>query len=163
MRDRRLITLSATILCASVWLSAQTQPAVGGYLLPPKAIVDIVDAPLPPSIELSPTRDVVAVLDGATMPTIAELSRPVLRLAGRRINPRTNGPHRVQLSRSITLKSIADTTEKKVTVPANPLLTWVGFSPDGKRFAFSNTRDNGIELWVGDTATGQAKAMSRRS
>ena len=165
MRYMRLIGVALTVLAGSAWLSAQAaiqSPTAGSspYLLPPKAIVDIVDAPLPPATELSPTRDVLAVLDGATMPTIADVSRPMLRLAGRRINPRTNGPHRVQLFRAITLKSIANTTEKKVTVPASALLTWVGFSPDGKRFAFSNTRDNGIELWVGDTATGQAKALT---
>ena len=45
-------------------------------------------------------------------------------------------------------------------MPPNPALTWIGFSPDGKRFAFTQQRDNGIELWVGDTATGQAKAVT---
>ena len=82
------------------------------------------------------------------------------RLAGVRINPRTNGPHRAQLSRAITLKSIADGSEKKVTLPPNPMLSWIGFSPDGKRFAFTQQRDNGIELWIGDTATGQAKSVT---
>ena len=32
----------------------------------------------------------------------------MLRLAGLRINPRTNGPHRAQLYRALTLKTIAD-------------------------------------------------------
>ena len=63
----------------------------------------------------------------------------MLRLAGVRINPRTNGPHRAQLSRAITLKSIADGSEKKVTLPPNPMLSWIGFSPDGKRFAFTHS------------------------
>ena len=94
------------------------------------------------------------------MPTIAELSQPMQRIAGVRINPRTNGPHRAQLSRAITLKTIADGAEKKVTLPPNPMLSWIGFSPDGKRFAFTQQRDNGIELWVGDTATGQAKSVT---
>jgi dipeptidyl aminopeptidase/acylaminoacyl peptidase len=156
MRPLRALAVAALVIYCSAPGAAQSS----GYLLPPKAIVDIVDAPLPPITELSPTRDVLAVLEGQRMPTIEELSRPVLRLGGRRINPRTNGPHRAQLSRSITLKSINDPTEKKVTVPANGLLTWVGFSADGKRFAFSNTRDNGIELWVGDTATGAAKSVT---
>jgi dipeptidyl aminopeptidase/acylaminoacyl peptidase len=162
MRNVRLIALAVLVVGASVWPTARvsTQSAPAAYLLPPQAIVDIFDAPLPPATELSPTRDVVAVLEGATMPTIADLSRPVLRLAGRRINPRTNGPHRAQLFKTITLKSTLDTTEKSVTVPTNAALTWVAFSPDGKRFAFSNTRDNGIELWVGDTETGQAKALT---
>ena len=156
MRTSRL-AVAALVLLVAAQLSAQSP---SGYLLPPKAIVDIVDAPLVPSTELSPTRDVLAVLEGAKMPTIEEVSRPVLRIGGRRINPRTNGPHRVTLYRSITLKSINDTTEKKITLPANALVTWVAWSPDGKRFAFSNTRDNGIELWVGDTASGQAKAVT---
>ena len=63
--------------------------------------------------------------------------------------------------RAIRLKTIADGAEKVVTVPAqNPKLAWIGFSPNGARFAFTHTRDTGIELWVGDTATGQAKAIT---
>jgi dipeptidyl aminopeptidase/acylaminoacyl peptidase len=158
---RRISTIAlVSIVVAGTWLSAQTQPATTGYQLPPKAIVDILDAPPPPTVELSPTRDVVALLERASMPTIAEVSQPMLRLAGRRINPRTNGPHRAQTSRAIVIKSLADGVEKKVTVPPNPALSWIGFSTDGKRFAFTHTRDNGIELWIGDTATGQAKALT---
>jgi dipeptidyl aminopeptidase/acylaminoacyl peptidase len=162
MRTVRFLASLVFVGSASIWLGAQAQPqpASSGYLLPPKVIVDILDAPPPPTVELSPTRDVVALIERASMPTIAELSQPVLRIAGRRINPRTNGPHRAQNARSITLKTIADGSEKKVTLPAAPLLSWVGFSPDGKRFAFTQTRESGIELWVGDTATGQAKSVT---
>ena len=62
------------------------QPAASGYLLPPKAIVDILDAPPPPTVELSPSRDVVALLDRASMPTIAQLAQPMHRIAGIRVN-----------------------------------------------------------------------------
>ena len=48
--------------------------------------------------------DAPPALDPASevdMPTIAELSQPpMLRLAGVRINSRTNGPHRAQLARA---------------------------------------------------------------
>src|SRR5688572_1550331 len=100
----RLFVALALIACSTA-LSAQA-PA-SGYLLPPKAIVDILDAPPAPTVELSPSRDVIALLDRASMPTIAQLSQPLHRIAGVRINPRTNGPHRAQLSRAITLKAIA--------------------------------------------------------
>jgi dipeptidyl aminopeptidase/acylaminoacyl peptidase len=162
MRHVRGFAACALILSGSISIAAQpaSQPAASGYLLPPKAIVDILDAAPPPTVELSPAKDVLALLERASMPTIAELSQPVLRLAGRRINPRTNGPHRAQVSRAISLKVIADGSERKVTMPPNPMLTWIGFSPDGKRFAFTQTRDTGIELWLGDSATGQAKAVT---
>jgi dipeptidyl aminopeptidase/acylaminoacyl peptidase len=159
---RRIRTV-ALVLLASVstatWASAQSA-AASGYLIPPKTIVDILDAPPPPGVELSPTRDVIALIERASMPTIAEVSAPMLRLAGRRINPRTNGPHRAQVARALTLKTIADGTERRVQAPPNAMLSWIGFSPDGKRFAFTHTRDNGIELWLGETATGQARAVS---
>src|SRR5688572_32312034 len=109
MRYRLLAVVSFVLVASS--LHAQTQ-APSGYLLPPKAIVDILDAAPPPTVELSPARDVVALLDRASMPTIAQLSQPMHRLAGVRINPRTNGPHRAQLSRAITLKSIAGGAER---------------------------------------------------
>ncbi len=162
MRRNRLAALTIVAMAASAWLSAQAQPqpAASGYQLPPKVIIDILDAAPPPTAELSPTRDVIALLERASMPTIAELAQPVLRIAGRRINPRTNGPHRAQLSRAISLKSIVDGTEKRVAVPPSAMLSWVGFSPDGKRFAFTHTRENGIELWLGDSATGQVKPVT---
>ncbi len=158
----RRTVLALAVILGSVTLGAQapTAPGPSGYLLPPKAIVDILDAAPPPIVELSPARDVVVLLERASMPTIAELSQPILRLGGIRINPRTNGPHRAQLARAITLKSIADGTERKVALPPNPMLSWIGFSPDGKRFAFTQQRDNGIELWIGDSATGQAKSVT---
>src|SRR5258705_8725144 len=113
MRTR--ITFIALVIAAgSISLGAQA-PA-SGYLLPPKAIVDILDAPPPPTAELSPSRDTMVLLERASMPTIAELSRPMLRLAGVRINPRTNGPHRTQNRyRNLTLRVIADGAERKVT------------------------------------------------
>jgi dipeptidyl aminopeptidase/acylaminoacyl peptidase len=152
------LAIAIAFVAASAALSAQA-PA-SGYLLPPKAIVDILDAAPPPTVELSPTRDVVALIERASMPTIAQLSQPMYRLAGVRINPRTNGPHRANVARKITLKAIADGTEKAVTLPPNPMLQWIGFSPDGRRFAFAQHRDNGIELWIGDSATGQAKSIT---
>jgi dipeptidyl aminopeptidase/acylaminoacyl peptidase len=158
---RRLLALTIAVVTTTTWSSAQqSQPGAVTYQLPPKVIVDILDAPPPPTIELSPTKDTLALIERASMPALNELAQPVLRLGGRRINPRTNGPHRAQLSRAISLKSIADGSERKVTLPPNPALTWIGFSSDGKRFAFTQQRDNGIELWVGDAATGQAKSLT---
>jgi dipeptidyl aminopeptidase/acylaminoacyl peptidase len=160
MQYRSTIVALFVIASSGLFAQTQTQPPTSGYLLPPKVIVDILDAPAPPTVEVSPSRDVVALLDRVSMPSIAQLAMPVHRIAGVRINPRTNGPHRAQLARAIALKSIADGAEKKVTLPSNPMLSWIGFSSDGKRFAFTHQRDNGIELWVGDSTTGQAKAVT---
>ena len=158
---RRLTALTIALAAATTWIAAeQSQPANSSYQLPPQVIVDILDAPPPPTTDLNPTKDTLALIERASMPALSELAQPVLRLAGRRINPRTNGPHRAQLSKAITLKSIADGAERKVTLPANPALSWIGFSTDGKRFAFTHQRDNGVELWIGDAATGQAKSMT---
>jgi dipeptidyl aminopeptidase/acylaminoacyl peptidase len=167
MRTLRFPIAAFTVACGSIWVAAQspaqqTSPssAASGYLLPPKVIVDILDAPPPPTLEVSPARDVVAILERSSMPTIADMAQPVHRIGGVRINPRTNGPHRAVTYRAIKLKAIADLTEKSVTVAPTPKLTWIGFSPNAQRFAFTQTRENGIELWVGDTATGQAKALT---
>jgi len=147
--------------CLSTALLGQTpQPAASGYLLPPRAIVDVLDAPPPPTVELSASGSAMAVLERASMPSIAELAQPMLRLGGVRINPKTNGLHRAVRYRNLTIKGPADGAERKVTLPPNPAIGWVGFSPDSTRFAFTQTRENGIELWVGDTATGAAKAIT---
>ncbi len=66
--------------------------------------------------------------------------RPMLRLAGLRIDPATNGRHRARTARALTLKAVADGAVRPVTLPPSPALTWLGFSPDGVRFAFAHTQ-----------------------
>ena len=134
------------------------------YVLPPKAIVDAFDAePLPQTL-LSPNKQVVALTKARTYPTIAELSQPMYRLAGSRVNPKTNGPHRASGLPgtgiySITLKKLAGGAEAGVTMPAQARISHVKFSPDGSRLAFLNTKDDAIELWIADGTTGTAKAV----
>ncbi|HSK08823.1 MAG TPA: prolyl oligopeptidase family serine peptidase [Vicinamibacterales bacterium] len=135
-------------------------PAASGYRLPPKAIVDILDARPLPAVMVSPSRDQVALLERPAMPGIADLSQPMLRLAGTRINPQTNGPQRSQGIVGITLKSVADGKDLSVNVPAEPRIDPLGFSPSGRRLAFTHTKANGIELWVADTLDGQARPVS---
>mgnify|MGYP006195710809 CR=1 FL=1 len=134
--------------------------AFGQYRLPPKDIVDILDAAPLPTAAVSPSGQVLALLERASMPPIAELAQPMLRLAGLRIDPRTSAPHRAQTLKGLSLRSIADGAAIPVTLPPNPRLSWIGFSPDGARFAFTQTRDTGVELWMGDALTGEARAIS---
>src|SRR4029078_2343935 len=84
---------AALVIVAAVAQSAQTRQsaATSGYLTPPKVIVDILDAPHTPSVVVSPDHKMVALLNRRSMPTIAELAEPIHRIAGARINPKTNG------------------------------------------------------------------------
>jgi dipeptidyl aminopeptidase/acylaminoacyl peptidase len=107
---------------------------------------------------------VVALAKARAHPTIAELSQPMLRLAGSRVNPKTNGPHRGSGLPgtgiySITLKKLADGAEVNVTMPPQARISHMKFSPDGARLAFLHSKDSAIELWVADTSTGAAKAL----
>ena len=158
MRRPVLASLAAAVLFMPSPARAQA-PAEASYVLPPQAIVDALDAPPPPDVYLSPARDVVAVLERAPMPSIAELARPMLRLAGLRIDPKNNGRHRARTARALSLKTVADGTPRAVTLPASPALTWIGFSANGQRFAFTHTGDSAIQLWLGTTATGRAQPV----
>jgi dipeptidyl aminopeptidase/acylaminoacyl peptidase len=147
-------------------VSAQVPAAADApkYALPPKPIVDVFDAEFLPQTMVSPNRQMVAMTMARAYPTIAELAQPMLRLAGARVNPKSNGPHRASGLPgtgiyAITLKKIADGSEVKVTLPPQARISNVKFSPDGSRLAFLQTKDAAIELWIADAATGSAKAV----
>jgi dipeptidyl aminopeptidase/acylaminoacyl peptidase len=160
---RKLGFAAALVIVAATVPQAQTrQPAAkSGYLTPPKVVVDILDAPPTPSVIIAPDNRTVALLSRRSMPSVADLAQPIHRIAGARINPKTNGrQQRGGAVTGITVKSIADGTEKKVTVPPNANIGNVSFSPDAKRLSFTNTKENGIELWVANAATGQSHLVS---
>ncbi len=155
LRCDRLLIVIAALLALVPSLTAQST-----YQLPPKEVVDAFDAaPLPDAI-LSPSKKIIALTSRHGQPSISEISQPMLRLAGARINPKTFGQHRTGLVYAIALKPIAGGAEIDVKVPVNARISNVRFSPDGSKLAFLNTRGDGIDLWVADAATGKTSLVS---
>ncbi|HEU4795715.1 MAG TPA: prolyl oligopeptidase family serine peptidase [Pyrinomonadaceae bacterium] len=138
-----------------VLLLAAVTGAQQGYKKPPKEVLDILNAPVTPGVSISPTRDNMLLTTALRYPPLADIAQPMLRLAGRRINPASNSPHRLQYSVGLTLKRIADGAEVQIQVPTNAKITGIEWSDDGKHFSFLNTTPTRVELWVGDTATGK--------
>jgi dipeptidyl aminopeptidase/acylaminoacyl peptidase len=136
-------------------LAALAVPAAETWQKPPQAVLDALNAPTTPVLSISPTRTHALQGRAVRYPPMAELSQPMLRLAGQRINPKTNGLHNSTFNSSLTLRKLPEGTEIKLDLPPNPKLSGGHWSPDGAHFAFTNTTSAGIELWVGDTATGK--------
>ncbi len=155
----RTVTRFALFIPALLLLAAGIQAQGPGYLKPPKDVLDVLHAPVTPSVSLSPTRDRMMLVESTRFPSIAELAAPMLRLAGLRINPNTNGPHRPPRIVAMTLKNIADGKETKVALPANANPGSPNWSHNGKIFAFTNTTATGIELWLGDAQTGATRQV----
>jgi dipeptidyl aminopeptidase/acylaminoacyl peptidase len=145
----RLAALAVLVLIANITY-AQT-----GYKKPPKEVLDILNAPVTPTASVSPTRDNILLATGLRYPPLADLSQPMLRLAGRRINPASNSPHRFQYSVALILKRVADGSEVKIDLPSGAKISGIDWSDDGKHFAFMNTTSERVELWIGDAATGK--------
>src|SRR5262249_18429998 len=68
--------------------------------------------------------------------------------------PNTNGRHLPPRVIAISLETIKDGRPQRLAAPSGAKLSPPLWSPDGSRFAFLNTTPTGIELWVGEAATG---------
>ena len=132
------------------------------YKIPPKAIADIVDAPLTPTMSLSPNKIDYLILSRSSLPSIEELSAPELRLAGVRINPAMNARsrrtsyteaklHQIGQSRSIPLKGL----------PNNAKIHSFSWSPDGKSIALAVSSNAEIHLYIANVKTGKSKMLLR--
>jgi dipeptidyl aminopeptidase/acylaminoacyl peptidase len=155
MKFAKSILLRSVALLIVLLMIAPLTSAQQGYQKPPQAVMDILNAPPSPQVSIAPTRDRMLMAQGERYPSIAELAEPMLRLAGQRVNPNINGPHRFPTITALTLKNIVDGKETRLTLPASAKLGPPQWSPDGKMFAVTNSTATGIELWIGDAATGK--------
>ena len=116
---RRTLFPGASACLTAVLALLAAAPAGGqtGYQKPPRNVLDVLDAPATPTLSLSPTRDHLLLVQGVRYPSIADVAEPMLRLAGLRINPQTNGPHRPPRVVGLTLQTIADGKRRPVEVP----------------------------------------------
>lgn len=138
-------------------LNASAQQAT--YQKPPQSVMDVLNAAAVSQTSVSPSRDKILILEPLGYPSISELSQPMLRLAGLRINPNTNGAHRQPYAVKLALKNIADGKETKINLPENAQIISPSWSQDGKYIASGNITPVGIELWIVETASGKAKQI----
>ena len=88
MSKRLALRLSLGLLVLA--LAAPFLAAQEPYKIPPKNVIDILNAPPTPRVSMSPDRDVMLLVESESMPTIAYISQPLLRIAGMRITPANN-------------------------------------------------------------------------
>lgn len=130
-----------------------------GYRRPPPAILRILDAPPTPAIVMSPAHDGLLLVQGERYPAIADLAAPILRLAGLRIDPRTNGPHLPPRTIGLTAISLRDDSRRPIQLPVNGHFGMPVFAPTGRQFALANTTPTGIEVWIGDSSTASVRRI----
>lgn len=129
------------------------------YKTPPAEVVKILDAPPLPRAFVSPKGDSILLGEYESMPSIVEVSRPFLRLAGLRITPHNNSRQELTFFTALSLLSIKDGRVRPISLPQGIKFSSPRWSPDGSKFAFLRYKDNGLELWVGDAATASAKPL----
>lgn len=131
------------------------------YQTPPKSISDLVKAPQTPAVSTNPDGTWMAIYERAGFPSIEELSQPELRIAGLRINPRTNGSSRSSNYRNIIFKSVLNGREVAVTgLPEKPQIENVSWSTKGDKIVFTINQTTGIELWMVSINDGIAQKLT---
>lgn len=149
-------------LLAALVLSGGPAAAQPGYLSPPDPIPAIVTAQPTPAVLVGRDRRTLVLLTREGLPSIADMAEPELRLAGYRISPRTNGisATRAAYANGITFQDLATGQKRAVQMPAGARISYMQWSPDGRSLGFVNAAGNGLELWVADVATGQARRVT---
>ena len=131
------------------------------YQEPPKAIKDLAEAPLAPTVFIDEKGEWIVMFSRDVFKSIAEVAQQEYRLAGLRINPKTTGQSRSRLYKGISVKNLKNGEEIEVAgLPNDPLLSNFSWSPDQSKFSFTNTVINGNELWILDVSVGTVKKLT---
>ncbi len=148
--------LAALLILPAILCQLEAQEP---YKLPPKEIVDILNAPPLPVVSFDPTRQTMLLSYYESMPSIEEVSRPFYRLAGIRITPHNNSRQVLRFFTKFVLKDVKSGREIPVDLPEEPRYGSPEWSPDGRMLAFQRYLDNGQELWVVEAGTGRARKV----
>ena len=152
-------------LFATAATAAAAQVPGTPYHRAPDAIAKALEAPPTPGVAVSPDHRTLAILGRESLPSIANLSKPILRLGGYRIDPATNGQAevRVQWLNALSFKDVASGRTVVVKLPVGLRFAAPAWSPDGSRLAFYAQEPQGLSLWVADrdgTARSVAKGLN---
>ena len=132
------------------------------YQKPSKEILELVDVSLAPSVLVNDSKDFMILLYRDPFKSIQDLSKEELRLAGLRIDPKTNIGSRVTYYNNLKTKDLVNDSHlfQVSGLPPDPKLSNFSFSPDQKKLAFTNTTSFGVEVWVLDLTSNLSKKLT---
>lgn len=163
---RYLIAALATIsLAPRIFAQDADQPATtAGYQVPPKAILDILDAPAAPLARISANhRWLVTTERDLDHTSIAELAEPLLQLAGSRFKPVSDTRLENIGITKIVIKSVDGTIERTLRPPgAGRIYTtsWVRDSATGSELAYSVIQNGAMSVHLYDASTGADRLVA---
>ncbi|SVE22845.1 uncharacterized protein METZ01_LOCUS475699, partial [marine metagenome] len=147
---------------ASIALMAMVRPqlaAQDGYKLPPQEIIDVLDAPQAPGVEVSGDGNWLILSHQRNMPSLADMSQPILRIGGRRINPATNGRFNPSLTIGFSIMRVADGSQRRIALPHEDGWGRASISPNGQSFFMTRATSQGTELWMGELESTTAQQI----
>lgn len=128
---------------------------------PSAEILQLADYQRAPSVMMDSNKEWMILSYRDTYKSLEDLNQEEMRLGGLRINPVTNISSTVTYTNNLKVRKLKDKNEIQVKgLPENAKITNLSFSPDQKKLAFTNTADDGVELWVLDLATATAKKLT---
>ncbi|MFK7981613.1 MAG: S9 family peptidase, partial [Saprospiraceae bacterium] len=131
------------------------------YQKPSDEILALVEVPLPPLVKMNTKGTIAVLLYRDVYKSIEELSVKEMRLAGLRINPTTNISSRERYYFKLTIKDIIANKEYPIKgLPQNAQLANLAWSHQETKLAFTNTTEEGVELWVLNLAKKKAKRLT---
>lgn len=157
----RLQFVSLLLLCI-LFVNRATAQDDGSYKTPPKDIADMLLAKKSPSVSVDDNATWMLLMESPNYPSVEELARPELKIAGLRINPANFAPSRQNFVSNLTLRNIASGKEYPITGLPNPLYAGsIRWSPSDKKIAFTNTTNNRVDLYIIDVATQKAMKINK--
>ena len=158
----RSTKFAASALALAIGLATTGVPALAqdeGYQLPPQEVVDIVTRAPSPGVSVSPDNDRILLLQREALPPVAELARPMEKLAGLRLDAAINDRYGTRATVGLALQDIASGDVRQVTLPPEADIADISWKPDGSMVVFTNTRADAMDLFVLDTQTATARKI----
>ena len=110
------------------------------YQLPPHSILQLADYQRAPQVAIDTKKEYLLLIYRNTYKNLEDLNQPAISMAGLRVNPVTNISSSINYIQNFKIRKLSDSDEIQVNgLPENSRITFVSWSPDETKIAFTNT------------------------
>lgn len=131
------------------------------YQKPSREILELVDVERAPIVTMDSKKQTLVYLYTSMYQSIDEVSEVELRIAGQRINPKINARSKQRYYTRIEVqKNRTGALQQVKGLPADLKVISLSWSPNDQYIAFGNAVANGVELWILNLETLDAKKLN---